>query len=81
MTFHAEEEMAKDDLTIFDVESCFLTGEIIERQHDKRSSEWKHIIHGRDLNGNTIMLRQNREKLENWFLLPYFPSEKGYYDL
>ena len=31
MTVHAEEEMDEDDQTIFDVERCILTGEIIEK--------------------------------------------------
>ena len=35
MTLHAEEEMDNDNLTIFDVEHCILTGRIIERQKDK----------------------------------------------
>ena len=30
MTVHAEEEMDEDDLTIFDIEHCILTGEIID---------------------------------------------------
>jgi hypothetical protein len=32
MTLHAEEEMNDDELSIFDLERCILTGEIIERQ-------------------------------------------------
>ncbi len=35
-TLHAEEEMNDDGLAIFDVEHCLLTGEIIERQKDRR---------------------------------------------
>lgn len=54
MTLHAEEEMANDDLTIFDIESCVLSGNIIQRQRDKRTSEWKYIIQGSDLNGNAV---------------------------
>jgi Domain of unknown function (DUF4258) len=34
MTLHGEEEMDEDDLTIFDVESAILTGEIFERQKE-----------------------------------------------
>jgi hypothetical protein len=54
MTLHAEEKMANDALTIFDVESCVLAGEIVERQRDKRTSEWKYIIQGLDLHGNAL---------------------------
>lgn len=32
MTLHALEEMEEDDLSIFDIESCVLVGEIINRQ-------------------------------------------------
>jgi hypothetical protein len=40
MTLHAEEEMADDGLTIFDVERALLTGEIVERQEDYQSGDW-----------------------------------------
>ena len=36
MTWHADEEMDDDGLTIFDVESGILTGTIIERQKTAR---------------------------------------------
>lgn len=32
MALHAEEEMSGDNLSIFDVEQTFLTGQISERQ-------------------------------------------------
>ncbi|MCS6845925.1 MAG: DUF4258 domain-containing protein [Caldilineales bacterium] len=41
MTVHAEEEMNDDRLSIFDVERSLLTGEIVERQKDLSSGEWK----------------------------------------
>ncbi|MBK8984538.1 MAG: DUF4258 domain-containing protein [Chloroflexi bacterium] len=39
MTLHAEEEMVDDGLTIFDVESAILTGEVVARQEDFQSGE------------------------------------------
>ena len=48
---HAEEEMTNDDLSIFDVERAILTGEIIERQRDKATGEWKYLVRGQTLNG------------------------------
>jgi hypothetical protein len=39
MTIHAEEEMADDDLSIFDVERVVLTGNIVERQQDQDTAE------------------------------------------
>ncbi len=40
MTLHAEDEMDADALTIFDVESVILTGQITERQHDRQPDAW-----------------------------------------
>lgn len=37
MTVHGHEEMVADHLTVFDVEHCILTGEIVERQKDART--------------------------------------------
>ena len=47
MSIHAEEEMDDGGLTIFDVEHVLLTGEIVERQKDCRTDEWKYLIEGR----------------------------------
>lgn len=47
LTLHAEEEMENDHLTVFDVENCILTGEIIERQKDKNTGEWKYVVRGK----------------------------------
>ena len=53
MTLHAEEEMDYDDLNIYDVESCILTGKIVERQRDKVTAELPYRINGRTLSGGT----------------------------
>jgi hypothetical protein len=55
MTLHAEGEMEDDGLSIFDVESCILTGEVIERQKEIKTGEWKYVIKGRTLLGDSIM--------------------------
>jgi hypothetical protein len=55
MTLHAEEEMEDDSLSIFDVESCILTGEVIERQKDAKTGEWKYAIKGQKLLGDIIV--------------------------
>ena len=41
LTIHAEEEMENDNLSILDVENGILTGEIVERQKDSETDEWK----------------------------------------
>ncbi len=52
MTLHAEEEMEDDDLTIYDIERSILTGEILKRQKDKLSSQWKYHIRGQTTTGS-----------------------------
>ncbi len=55
MTLHAEEEMSDDGLSIFDVERSLLTGEIVERQKDTVSGEWKYLIKGNTVAGDEMM--------------------------
>lgn len=47
MTLHAEEEMENDGLSILDIEEAVLNGNIIERQKDIESGEYKYLIFGR----------------------------------
>ena len=54
MTYHARKEMNDDGLTIYDVESGILTGNIIERQRDRVTAEWKYRIRGETLIGDDI---------------------------
>ena len=57
MTLHAEEEMNDDNLTIFDVEWIILTGEIVERQKDRLTTEWQYLIEGDTIsNGIAIIV-------------------------
>lgn len=51
VTIHAYDEMSADDLSIWDVERAILTGEILERQRDINTSEWKYRLRGVSLNG------------------------------
>jgi hypothetical protein len=55
MTLHAEEEMSDDNLSIFDVERSLLTGEIVERQKDVVTGEWKYLVKGDTLAGDEMM--------------------------
>jgi hypothetical protein len=54
MTLHAEEEMNDDGLSIYDVERGILTGEIMERQKDRVTAEWKYRIRGGTVNGSEV---------------------------
>lgn len=51
---HAEEEMDDDELSIFDIERCILTGEITERQKDRSTEEWKYVIEGQSIAGDKV---------------------------
>lgn len=54
MTLHAEEEMADDGLTIFDIERAILTGEIVERQEEHQLGEWKYLVLGQTIDGRLV---------------------------
>ena len=54
MTIHAEEEMNDDNLSIFDIERCILTGRIVERQRNGTTAEWKYCILGEALDGSQV---------------------------
>lgn len=56
MTLHAEEEMDEDELTIFDVESIVLSGNIVERQKDPATGEWKYLVKGETLSGSPAIV-------------------------
>ncbi len=49
VSIHAAEELDDDNLTILDLESVLLTGQIIERQRDRRTREIKAVVRGRTL--------------------------------
>ena len=46
VTLHALEEMDDDDFSIFDVEHCILYGEIVVRQKEHKTAEWKYVVQG-----------------------------------
>lgn len=54
MTLHADEEIEVDELSVFDVERCILTGTIIERQKDRQTGETKYRILGSMISGDLM---------------------------
>ena len=48
---HAADELEDDNLSILDLESIVLTGQIIERQRDRVTRETKYVIQGATLDG------------------------------
>lgn len=55
MTLHGQDAMEDDDLTIFDVEHCFLTGRISKRQRDRQTGEWKYLVRGEAVGGDDMV--------------------------
>ena len=55
MTVHGQEAMEDDELTIFDVERCSLTGKISERQRDRQTGEWKYVVQGEAVGGDDVV--------------------------
>lgn len=49
VSLHAAEELADDNLTIFDLETIILAGEIIERQRERPTREVKFVVRGASL--------------------------------
>jgi hypothetical protein len=54
VTAHAYDEMAADNLTVWDVESAILTGKIVERQKNQATSENKYRLRGETLDGSSM---------------------------
>lgn len=50
MTVHAMEEMAEDDLDIFDIEAAVLNGQVV-RKHKKDPRGTKYTVEGLALDG------------------------------
>ena len=46
--------MNDDDLFVFDLEQCVLTGSIVTRQWDDDFQDWKYVIHGLSADGEKI---------------------------
>ncbi len=49
-----QEKSNDDGLTIHDVENTILTGEIVERQRDRATAEWKYRIGGETIEGDEV---------------------------
>lgn len=48
--------MVADGFTILDVERGVLTGEILERQSDRATGEWKYVLRGQTVSAQEIAL-------------------------
>jgi hypothetical protein len=68
MTYHAVEEMAEDNLGIFDVESAVLSGKIIKREKDDPRGT-KYVIKGIGIDQSTPVGVVGRFKETEIFLI------------
>jgi Domain of unknown function (DUF4258) len=80
MTIHAEEEMENDVLSIFDVENAILTGEILERQKDAVTSEWKYLVGGKTLDDDDDIIVVAKNSLTDKLVIITVYREKFEYD-
>ena len=46
VTHHARKEMREDGFTIYDIERGIFGGDILERQKDRQTGEWKYRVRG-----------------------------------
>jgi hypothetical protein len=51
----ADEEMDDDALSILDVEQVILIGQIVERQRDRNTGDWKYLINGQTDDGLDVI--------------------------
>ncbi len=51
VSLHAAEELDDDDLTILDLETIILTGQITVRQRDRKTREVKLVVRGHTIEG------------------------------
>ena len=56
LTVHGLEAMEDDELTIFDVERCLLTGRLVGRQRDRQRREWKYLVQGQAVDGTPVVV-------------------------
>ena len=54
VTAHARREMIDDGYSVYDLERGVLTGEVVERQRDQMTGEWKYRIRGSTVSGSEI---------------------------
>lgn len=56
ISFHARKEMLDDDLSVDDVELAIFNGEVLERQRDRVTAEWKYRLQGESTDGRPVVV-------------------------
>jgi len=78
MTVHAEEEMENDSLSIYDIENAVLTGNIVERQQDHETEEWKYLIAGKTVDETDIIVVGKLSVAKKLVIITIFIEETTY---
>jgi hypothetical protein len=78
MTIHAEEEMENDNLSIFDVENAILRGEIVERQKDRDTDEWKYLVAGKTLDDAGLFVAAKLSLTDKLVILTVYREDYEY---
>ena len=75
VTLHADEEMADGGLSILDVESAILNGQVTERQRDANTAEWKYLVSGPTREDKTITVVTKLGPTGKMILITVFTDE------
>jgi len=75
VTAHAEEEMDEDRFSMFDVESVIFSGEVVERQRDSETTEWKYLIRGASLDGRRAVVVTKMSPTGKMVIITVFEDE------
>lgn len=75
VTTHFEEEMDEDRFSMFDVESVILSGEVVERQRDSETTEWKYLIRGAALDGRRAVVVTKMSPTGKMVIITVFDDE------
>lgn len=80
VTIHAEEEMENDGFSVYDVENGILTGEIIERQKDSETNEWKYLIGGKTADEKDIIVAAKLSFTDKLVIITVFREDFDDYE-
>lgn len=72
VTPHAFTERQNDNLFIFDVEQCILTGQIVEQQRDLLLAQWKYVIHGESSDGEPMAVVAKLDSQRRVFIITVY---------
>ncbi len=72
VSLHAAEELDDDELTILDLETILLTGQITERQRDRKTREVKLVVRGHTIEGRAAETIVKFNQLGTLFIITVY---------